>query len=153
MHLADGVHQPLEAVDVEHGHVLTGEAHVPCVLAHGRRAHRRGRAQRREPPPQPFVCERVCAHHRRDEVHAQRNAVGDRQTRAQGSPQTDGLAAEARLVIRRCEGDAVAHSTSTRPLVPSTRTLAPSPMRAVAVRVPTTAGIPYSRATIAACES
>ena len=46
-----------------------------------------------------------------------------------------------------------AHSTVTSPAAPSTRTRVPSAMRSVASRVPTTPGMPYSRATIAACES
>ena len=38
------------------------------------------------------------------------------------------------------------------PRSPSTRTRSPVLMRVVAMPVPTTAGMPYSRATIAACD-
>src|SRR5262249_61310824 len=43
--------------------------------------------------------------------------------------------------------------TVSSPLSPSTRTRVPSAIRSVASRVPTNPGIPYSRETIAACES
>src|SRR5258708_1060211 len=59
-----------------------------------------------------------------------------------------------RCLSRLCEGDDFLHpSTVTSPASPSTRMRTPSAIRSVASRVPTTPGIPYSRATIAECES
>jgi len=50
-------------------------------------------------------------------------------------------------------GRTAAGARQIPPMTLATRTRAPSAMRSVASRVPTTPGMPYSRATIAECES
>src|SRR4029079_671109 len=102
-------------------------------------------------------CSRRAVVPGRDEVDVrprEGDPRGDRQARPQRVAQTQSLRAEERFLVRLDQGDDVGHSsTVTVPAVPSTRTRVPSGMRSVASRVPTTPGMPYSRATIAECES
>src|SRR4029077_3468595 len=80
----------------------------------------------------------------------------DRQPVTDRVAESDGLRTEDRRIARLDERDDLAHappSTVTSPAVPSTRTRVPSAMRSVPSRVPPTPGMPYSRATIAECES
>src|SRR4030095_2119914 len=74
---------------------------------------------------------------------------------ARAVAESDGLGSKQRSLAGFREGDDLFHfypSIVTSPASPSTRTKTPSAMRSVASRVPTTPGMPYSRATIAACE-
>src|SRR5207244_12687106 len=82
------------------------------------------------------------------------NTGREREARPRRLPKTDRFRAEDRIVARLHERDDLFHaSTVTSPASPSTRTSGPSAMRSVASRVPTTPGMPYSRATIAEWES
>src|SRR5436190_13381391 len=99
---------------------------------------------------------RIAFEHGLDDLRRKRKPGGNRQSRAQRFCQRCGLAAELRFVDgvdepRRLHRPAL--TSSTMPWSPLTRTRAPSVNVVVAARVPTTAGMPYSRATIAACES
>src|SRR5205823_13919562 len=101
---------------------------------------------------------------RLDDGTGQRDARRHRQAVAHRVAQPDRLRPEDRGRPRLDERDdalvlpagllLLLHArTVTSPAVPSTRTRVPSAMRSVASRVPTTPGMPYSRATIAECES
>ncbi len=150
VHLPDRSKQAVERGDVQNRGVLSREARVLGVLAHCRRACGGGPAQPCEDLRQRRACAGVVVHHTVQEADAQREPVGYRQARAQRPPEAHGLAAVARHVLRRDERRPAGHRISTTPSLPSTRTLAPSGMSRVAERVPTTAGMPYSRATMAA---
>src|SRR3954452_24822780 len=91
--------------------------------------------------------------HGSDEVRVEPEAVRHREPGAQGRAQLDGLAAIEPGVLRFAQRYA-AHfgRTRTSPAPPSTSTRAPSGMRRVASRQPTTPGMPYSRLTMAAWE-
>lgn len=86
-----------------------------------------------EPRTRPLV----ASGDRLDQIGGESEAVGHRQPVA-GLPK--------RNRVRR-------PITAISPVAPSTRTRAPSAISAVASRQPTTPGIPYSRLTIAGCES
>src|SRR4029079_18832652 len=89
-----------------------------------------------------------------NEVTRQCHARRDLYAAAHSVPKSHRLRSIKRRLARFIEGDDSFHSsTVTSPASPSTRTSMPSVMRSVASRVPTTPGIPYSRDTIAACES
>src|SRR5439155_978777 len=85
---------------------------------------------------------------------------GEREARRHGQPgpeslsEPDRLGAEDRGVRHLLQREDARHAkTVTSPASPSTRTRAPSLIRSVPSRVPTTPGMPYSRATIAEWES
>src|SRR6266516_2030199 len=89
-----------------------------------------------------------------DQVARERHTRRHREALARGVAEPHRLRPIERCLARLGDGDDLLHpSTVTSPASPSTRTRTPSAMRPVASRVPTTPGMPYSRETIAACES
>src|SRR5215467_5346348 len=86
-------------------------------------------------------------------IRTQREAGWHRQASFQSKREFGGLAAKLSFVACVDQRDRFHESNSTLPVSPLTRTRTPSPIFVVASRVPTTAGMPYSRATIAAWDS
>src|SRR5260370_192112 len=130
--------------------MLPGETRRGAVLVDRGRADRQ-RAAERPDPFAAFLDRTVVAGGRGFENRAGKGDPGrDRKTVPHRLPEPDRLRAENSSVLRLLERDNLLHpNTVTSPALPSTRTLAPSPIRPVASRVPTTPGMPYSRATIA----
>src|SRR5581483_12296451 len=96
----------------------------------------------------------VTGGHRVDDGTGERDARWDVDAGARALTEPDRLRAEDALLACLDEGDDRAHpGTDTSPALPSTRTIVPSGMRSVASCVPTTPGMPYSRATIAECDN
>src|SRR5262249_2730883 len=88
-----------------------------------------------------------------DQIARECHAGRDREALADGIAEPHRLRPIKRGLARLLKRDDLFHtSIVTSPASPSTRTRTPSVMRSVASRVPTTPGIPYSRATIAAWE-
>src|SRR5207249_3846039 len=119
----------------------------------------RGRADGERPAERPDRvhdgCDRLLLFrgHRLDERPRECEAGRDGEAVANRLPEPDRLRAEHGGVGHLREREQVVHvSTVTSPAFPSTRTRAPSAMRLVASRVPTTPGMPYSRATMAEWE-
>src|SRR5213078_3874041 len=139
---------------VEERHVLAGEARVGAVLVDRGRAHRQ-RHREVARGPHDLLDRAVRARcDGLDEVARQRDAGRQRQPFSRRRAEPDRLRPVDRVVVGFRERDDPCHaSTVTVPASPSTRTRAPSAILSVASRVPTTPGIPYSRATIAEWES
>src|SRR5262245_27890447 len=136
--------------------MLTGEAGTFRVLADRRGPHGTRSSQPRELGSQLLQGLCIPFEHRFDVGRVERETGRNRESGSQGSGERRGLAAEVTFVERVDERRGhyrAASTSSTVPASPLTRTRAPSANIVVASRVPTTAGIPYSRATIAACES
>ena len=135
--------------------MLAGEARLGAILVNGRRPDGQRCAQ--------------WAHGLRDPSFSTRSSPeATASTTAPESATPFGSGSAARTASPRptafepktassrafSQGDDAPHPiTVTSPASPSTRTATPSPIRSVPSRVPTTPGIPYSRATIAACDS
>src|SRR5205807_2466797 len=130
------------------------EARLRAVLIDGRGADRKRPAQRPDYLLDLLYRMLVASGDRVDHGARERHARRDREAVPQRLSQPDGLGSEQRGVTCIDQRDDTTHpSTVTSPASPSTRSLAPSAMRSVASRVPTTPGMPYSRATIAECDS
>src|SRR5512135_1648657 len=134
--------------------MLTGEARLGTILVHRRRADGQRPAERFDTFGDLVNGALLPSGYRFDDRTGKSNSRRDWKTVPDRLPQPDRLRAKDRSVERLFEWNDFLHSsTVTSPALPSTRTRTPSAMRSVASRVPTTPGIPYSRATIAECES
>src|SRR5262249_21143610 len=148
--LAQSGAQPRHRGNVEQCQVLAGEAGQSTVLIHGGRAGRQGGAQRLDLPGDLLQAGIVTRGDGFDDVAGQGDSGWNRKAIADRLPEPDRLRAVERDFERLLQkNDSLHPSTVTSPLSPSTRTRTPSAIRSVASRVPTTPGIPYSRATIA----
>src|SRR6266540_2984082 len=142
-------------MNVEQGAVLAGEARRRAVFVNGGGPHGKRRRQTNDGPGQPFNGLGVPGGDGLDQVARERHTGRNRKALARGIAEAHGLRSKQRSLPCLREGDGLFHvhpSIVTSPASPSTRTRTPSAMRSVASRVPTTPGMPYSRATIAACE-
>src|SRR5437867_1547826 len=141
---------------VEQGEVLAGEARRRAVFVHGGRPDRERGRQGGDGLRHLFNGCGLPRGDGLDQVARERHAGGDPEALARGVAESHGLGPIQQCLARLREVDDLFHfhpSTVTSPASPSTRTRIPSAMRSVASRVPTTPGMPYSRETIAACES
>src|SRR6185369_11855990 len=152
-HAADRVGYVARRVDVEERDVLPREARRGAVLVDRRGAHGERRPERADRLRHPLDRGTVPGCDGLHEVARESHAGRHRQSVARRVAEAHRLRAVERGLARLREGDDLLHTRSvTSPASPSTRIRAPSAMRSVASRVPTTPGMPYSRDTIAACE-
>src|SRR5216684_490049 len=153
-HFADGAGDIDRRMDVEHGEVLPGEACRRAVFVDGRRSDGKRSRQGSDGFRHLFNRLVILRGDGLDQVARERHAGRDREALARGVAEPHRLRPIKRCLARLGEGDDLLHpSTVTSPASPSTRTRTPLAMRPVASRVPTTPGMPYSRETMAACES
>src|ERR1051326_3311139 len=142
-------------MDIEHGEVLPREARRRAVFVDGGRSHGERGRQRGDRLGHFFNGLVLFRSDGLDQIARERHAGRNREAFARGVAQPHGLRAEQPSLTGLGEGDDLFHvhlSTVTSPASPLTRMRAPSAMRSVASRVPTTPGMPYSRETIAACD-
>ena len=145
---------------VEQREVLAREARVGAVLVDRGRAHRERHRQATAPPSSPA---RSSSRRRwpppRRPGPTSATPGGTGRPVAERVAQPDRLRPEDRGVARLVERDdvvlhrCVIRAASLRRRCRRPARAIPSAMRSVASRVPTTPGIPYSRETIAECES
>src|SRR4029079_15281338 len=153
-YLADGCGYVMRRMDVEQSEVLPGETCRCAVFIDGRRPDREGCRQGGDCLGNFFNRPFIAGGDGLDQAARQRYAGWDRETLARGVAKPHGLCPKERRLTCLAEGNNLFHpSTETSPASPSTRKRTPLAIRSVASRVPTTPGMPYSRATIAACDS
>src|SRR5262249_18257899 len=143
-------------MNVEQGQMLTREARQRAVFVDRGRPHGKRGRQTDDGLGQLLNGLVVPRSDNLDQVARERHAGRDRKALARGIAEVHGLRSKQRSLPCLRERDNLFRfhpSTVTSPASPSTRTRTPSAMRSVASRVPTTPGMPYSRETIAACES